>query len=66
MIMTFDEDHLWTIQETSRYLGVPVGTLYQWRSAGRGPKSGRAGRHLRYRTEDVRAWFVAQTGREVA
>ena len=60
------EDRLWPVHEASRYLGVPVGTLYQWRSAGRGPKCGRAGRHLRYRPEDVRAWFVTQTTLDVA
>ena len=60
------EDRLWSVHEASRYLGVPVGTLYQWRSAGRGPKCGRAGRHLRYRPEDVRAWFVTQTTLDVA
>ena len=64
--MKLDDEHLWSVQEASRYLGVPVGTLYQWRSAGRGPKSGRAGRHLRYRPEDVRAWFVEQTAKDVA
>ena len=66
MMAAVDEDHLWSVQEASRYLGVPVGTLYQWRSAGRGPKAGRAGRHLRYRPEDVRAWFLAQTLKGVA
>lgn len=60
MIMEQKGDRLWSVQDASSYLGVPVGTLYQWRSAGRGPKSGRAGRHLRYRAEDVRAWFVEQ------
>lgn len=64
--MDIPEDRLWSVHEASRYLGVPVGTLYQWRSAGKGPKCGRAGRHLRYRPEDVRAWFVAQTALEVA
>ena len=64
--MTSDDDRLWSVQDASAYLGVPVGTLYQWRSAGRGPKSGRAGRHLRYRPEDVRAWFATQISREVA
>jgi excisionase family DNA binding protein len=64
--MDASEDRLWSVHEASRYLGVPVGTLYQWRSAGKGPKCGRAGRHLRYRPEDVRAWFVTQTTLDVA
>ena len=65
MIMVTTE-RLWSVQEASDYLGVPVGTLYHWRSSGQGPRSGRAGRHLRYRPEDVRAWFVAQTSKSVA
>jgi excisionase family DNA binding protein len=64
--MDVSEERLWSVQDAAAYLGVPVGTLYQWRSAGKGPKCGRAGRHLRYRPEDVRAWFVAQTALEVA
>ncbi len=64
--MNAQEDRLWSVRDAAEYLGVPVGTLYQWRLAGKGPKSGRAGRHLRYRPEDVRTWFVEQTVREVA
>ena len=38
--MTHDEQ-LMTIQELARYLGVPVGTLYQWRYRREGhPDSG--------------------------
>ena len=41
----------------SSYLGVPVATLYAWRSRGHGPASIRVGRHLRYRAKDVEAWL---------
>ncbi len=49
-------DRLWSVEEVSYYLGVPVPTLYQWRCEGRGPKSRRLGRHVRYRPADVEAW----------
>ena len=53
-------DRLWTIQDVAHYLGVPVQTLYQWRSRGYGPKGVRIGRHVRYRADDVRSWVADQ------
>ena len=40
--------------------GVPVPTVYQWRSRGTGPPGFRVGRHVRYRLADVVAWEEAQ------
>lgn len=54
-------DRLWTVQDLSDYLGVPVMTIYHWRQSNYGPKGTRVGRYLRYRSEDVRAWFDAQS-----
>jgi helix-turn-helix protein len=51
-------DRLWSVEEVSYYLGVPVGTLYSWRVQRRGPACPRIGRFLRYRPEDVTAWFA--------
>ena len=59
------EDRLWTVEDVSYYLGVPVQTLYSWRGQGRGPDGRRVGRRLRYRPEDVKAW-VASLPPEVA
>jgi predicted DNA-binding transcriptional regulator AlpA len=59
------EDRLWSIEDVSYYLGVPVGTLYYWRCRGQGPSSSRLGRHVRYRADDVRAWVAGQTSRAV-
>lgn len=56
------QDRLWTAEETAAYLQIPKATLYQWRYLGIGPKAGRVGRHLRYDTEDVKAWFRRQQG----
>jgi predicted DNA-binding transcriptional regulator AlpA len=55
-----DTDRLWTVEEVSYFLGVPVATLYRWRHLGTGPKAGRLGRHLRYLPADVISWFRKQ------
>ncbi|ASR37853.1 excisionase [Prauserella marina] len=47
---------LWTIEDVSDYLGVPVKTLYQWKWRGEGPPVSKIGRHLRYNPAKVRAW----------
>ena len=48
-------------QELADFLSVPLGTLYQWRSRGGGPKGIRVGKHLRYRMTDVDAFLDANT-----
>jgi len=49
-------DPLWTVEQVSAYLGVPVKTLYQWKWRGEGPPVRKIGRHLRYDPVAVRAW----------
>lgn len=56
---------LWTVEDVSNFLGIPVGTLYQWRSKGYGPAGRRMGKYVRYRAQDVHAW-VNQLDEEVA
>lgn len=51
---------LWTITDVSDHLGVPVNTLYQWRTKGYGPTGRRIGKYVRYRPEDVDAWIEGQ------
>jgi excisionase family DNA binding protein len=53
---------LWTVTDVSDYLGVPVNTLYQWRTKGYGPTGRRIGKHVRYRPEDVDTWVTEQDG----
>ncbi|MEQ4300554.1 helix-turn-helix domain-containing protein [Plantactinospora sp. B6F1] len=53
---------LWTVEDVSSFLGVPVSTLYQWRYRRTGPKASRVGRHLRYDPAAVRAWLDRQAG----
>ncbi|TDB81569.1 AlpA family transcriptional regulator [Micromonospora sp. KC721] len=50
-------ERLWSVNDVSAFLGIPVGTLYQWRHRRVGPRASRVGRHLRYDPADVRAWF---------
>lgn len=47
---------LWSIDELSTYLGVPVQTIYGWRQSNYGPPALRVGKHLRWRPETVDAW----------
>lgn len=51
---------LWSVEDVSAFLGVPVATLYQWRYRRCGPRAYRVGRHLRYDPADVRAWLNKQ------
>lgn len=53
-------ERLWSVDDVSAYLGVPVETLYQWRKRKYGPPAARVGRHLRYDRADVMAWFRDQ------
>ena len=39
------------------YLGVPLSTLYNWRSRRIGPPAYRIGRHVRFRRQDIEAWL---------
>lgn len=49
-----------TAQELADYLGVPIGTVYQWSHRGGGPKFIKVGRHLRARWDDIEQWLDAQ------
>lgn len=51
---------LWTVEELSEYLKVPVQTLYQWRTRRYGPPGVKMGKHLRYRPEDVERWLKVE------
>jgi excisionase family DNA binding protein len=58
MIMTVPaRDKLMSLTDVSEVLGIPIQTLYCWRSKGGGPAGYRVGRHVRYRREAVEAWL---------
>jgi excisionase family DNA binding protein len=52
-------DPLLNPAEVSAFLGVPVGTIYAWRSRGVGPEGIRVGRHLRFRRGEIERWLEA-------
>lgn len=52
--------------EVGEWLGVPTKTLAAWRHTGRGPRSLRVGRHVRYRREDVLAFIEAQAAADLS
>ena len=49
-----------TTKELAELIGVPVATLNNWRSIGRGPRSFRLGRAVKYLVTDVAAWIEQQ------
>lgn len=51
------EDRLLWPEEVAEMLGVPVGTLANWRYLGRGHAFVKVGRHVRYRWSDVADWI---------
>ena len=53
-------ERLWSAVEVARFLGVPVATLYRWRTTHTGPVAFRVGRHLRYDPAEVDAWLHRQ------
>jgi excisionase family DNA binding protein len=50
-------ENTWGPKEVAEYLGVPVQTIYQWRTKNYGPPGRRVGKHVRYLPDEVRAWF---------
>jgi excisionase family DNA binding protein len=54
-------ERLMTPNELADFLGIPVGTIYQWRVRGLGPRAVRVGRHIRFRRPDVEQWVDSQT-----
>jgi excisionase family DNA binding protein len=61
-----DDRPLASIEEVASYLGVPVATLYRWRSRREGPPGFRIGRHVRFRWADVETWVTEQLQAEQA
>ncbi|WP_167045021.1 helix-turn-helix domain-containing protein [Salinibacterium sp. ZJ454] len=48
------------VTELAAYLGVPVSTVYDWRTRGLGPRAYRFGKHLKFAVSDVRTWIEQQ------
>ena len=58
--MALDEK-LFDIEALAAYLGLPVQTLYRWRSSRpqKGPKGIRVGRYVRWRPSEVDQWLAS-------
>ena len=51
---------LLSVADLSGLIGIPVSTIYDWRTHGKGPVAYRFGKHLKYATADVTAWMAGQ------
>jgi excisionase family DNA binding protein len=45
------------IEQLAMELGVPVRTIYAWRTKGVAPRGATFGRHVRFQRKDVDAWI---------
>lgn len=50
---------LLNIKELADYLGVPVSTVYDWRTSGKGPRAYRFVKRIMFGVSDVRTWMDA-------
>ena len=48
------------LETLATYLGVPVATVYDWRSRRLGPPAYRIGKRLMFAVPDVQAWIEQQ------
>lgn len=48
---------LLSIEELAEYLHVPVTTIRDWRTDGKGPCAIKVGGRVRFATSDVQAWL---------
>ena len=51
---------LLSIEELAEYLHVPVTTIRDWRTDGKGPCAIKVGGRVRFATSDVLAWLLQQ------
>lgn len=51
------------IDQLAEEIGVPIRTIYTWRTTGKGPRGATFGRHVRFRRSDVNAWIEEQYDR---
>ena len=51
---------LLSITQLAEYLDVPVTTIYDWRTDGKGPCAIKVGGRVRFAISDVQAWLLRQ------
>ncbi len=52
--------HLMDVQQTANYLGLSVGTIYQWRSQHKIPYI-KVGRKLKFKKDQLDQWLADRT-----
>ncbi len=52
--------HLMNIQEAAEYLGLTVGTMYQWRSQHKVPYI-KVGRKVKFKKDQLDQWLATRT-----
>lgn len=50
-------DEWLSIEDIAAELGVPVRSVYAWRSQGIAPKGYKIGKHIRVKRTDLQAWL---------
>lgn len=55
--MSGSATRLWTVEGLAEYLGVPVNTVYRWRTLGKAPAGVKVGRHVRFTDAAVQTWL---------
>ena len=51
-------------EDLAELLGIPIRTVYAWRSRGVGPRSYRIGKHVRFKLKDVDEWLEERAERQ--
>lgn len=64
--MHTSEDYWLSREEVAGRLKLPVKTVAQWASQGKGPKYSKIGKFARYKMSDLVAWENAQETRGAA
>lgn len=54
-------DPLLSVDQVSDWLGIPKGTLYQWRSRCQGPRAIKIGNGIRYRRSEIETYLDLHT-----
>lgn len=49
-----------TVQQFAEEMGIPVQTVYRWRTEGKGPRAHKIGRHVRFSRHSVNEWLEQQ------
>jgi excisionase family DNA binding protein len=49
-----------SLRDLAEEFDTPISTLYNLRSAGKGPRGYRIGRELRFRRSDVEEWLASR------